>query len=119
MMAFAQESMKFLKFVLSAKRIKRARGATLHSHTMAAFSLWPEGAPVGVVKNLSYLCHVTIRSDSKPIYDILRGRIQEIDNLAPNELYGKVKVIVNGSWIGIVEDAYVLYLFLKQKKYLM
>ena len=41
-MVFAQESMKFLKFVLSAKRLKRARGATLHSHhsqTMAAFSL--------------------------------------------------------------------------------
>jgi len=77
----------------------------------------PEGAPVGVVKNLSYLCHVTIRSDSKPIYDILLGRIQEIDNLTPNELYGKVKVIVNGNWVGIVEDAYHLYLFLKQKKY--
>ena len=54
--------MKFLKFVLSAKRLKRARGATLHSHhsqTMAAFSLWPEGAPglwvccVHVVQTLS------------------------------------------------------------------
>ena len=60
----------------------------------------PEGAPVGVVKNLSYLCHITIRSDSKSIYDILKGRIQEIDELSPKELFEKVKVIVNGNWIG-------------------
>ena len=34
----------------------------------------PEGAPVGVVKNLSYLAHMTIRSNSKPIYDIVEPR---------------------------------------------
>ena len=77
----------------------------------------PEGQPVGVVKNLSYLCHITIRSDSKPIYDILKGRIQEIDTLSPIALFEKVKVIVNGNWIGIVEKAHELYIFLKQKKY--
>ena len=77
----------------------------------------PEGQPVGVVKNLSYLCHVTIKSNSKPIYDVLEPLVIPIEGLKPRELYNKVKIIVNGCWIGVVHKPYELYLFLKEKKY--
>ncbi len=76
----------------------------------------PEGAPVGVVKNLSYLAHVTIRSNSQPIYDIINPRIKAIDDCQPEELYEQIKVVINGAWVGISEDPYKLYMFLKKKK---
>ena len=76
----------------------------------------PEGAPVGVVKNLSYLAHITIRVNSKIIYDILESKIQDIDECAPDELYGRVKIIINGAWIGVCDEPYKLYQFLKMKK---
>ena len=77
----------------------------------------PEGQPVGVVKNLSYMAHITIRSDSNPLYEITEPYIQNIENLAPIDLFNKVKVLINGNWIGIVENPYDLYLFLLEKKY--
>jgi DNA-directed RNA polymerase II subunit RPB2 len=76
----------------------------------------PEGAPVGVVKNLSYLAHITIRANSNIIYDILKGKIIPIDNCGPKDLYERVKIIVNGAWIGICDNPYELYKFLKMKK---
>jgi len=76
----------------------------------------PEGAPVGVVKNLSYLCHITIRSNSQPIYEIVNSHIKPIDECEPKELYEQVKIIINGAWMGISSDPYELYQFLKTKK---
>jgi len=76
----------------------------------------PEGAPVGVVKNLSYLAHITTRSNSKPIYDIVESRITKIDDCNPSDLYEKIKIIINGAWIGISDTPYKLYQFLKEKK---
>ena len=68
----------------------------------------PEGAPVGVVKNLSYLAHITIRANSNIIYDILKDKITPIDNCNPVELYERVKIIINGAWIGICDEPYKL-----------
>ena len=78
----------------------------------------PEGQSVGVVKNLSYMTHVTIASESETIYDYLNEYIIHInENILPNELDNKVKVFVNGSWIGISNEPQKLYLNLKEKKY--
>ena len=76
----------------------------------------PEGQPVGVVKNLAYLAHVTIRSNSEPIYEIVKRNIKPIDDFLPNQLYGKVKVMVNGCWLGVTETPVDLYHFIKNKK---
>jgi DNA-directed RNA polymerase II subunit RPB2 len=76
----------------------------------------PEGAPVGVVKNLSYLAHITIRANSNIIYDILKDKITPIDDCVPKDLYNRVKIIINGAWIGICDEPYELYKFLKIKK---
>jgi DNA-directed RNA polymerase beta subunit len=77
----------------------------------------PEGASVGVVKNLSYMTHVTIHSNSFPIYDYVQPHIVPIQNLTPKEMFNKTKVFVNGNWIGISENPLELYQNLKDKKY--
>ena len=76
----------------------------------------PEGQPVGVVKNLAYLAHVTVRSSSKAIYSVLGPHMKDIAECSPKELYDKAKVIVNGRWIGIAANPVELYTFLKKKK---
>ena len=77
----------------------------------------PEGQSVGVVKNLSYMTHVTLSSDSEPIFAYIKPYIDNIEPCKPEELFGKVKVIVNGAWIGVVKgDAIALYKDMKSKK---
>jgi DNA-directed RNA polymerase II subunit RPB2 len=74
----------------------------------------PEGQSVGVVKNLSYLTIISGYSDSNPIYDYVLPRIKLLGTC---DLYDKVKVFVNGRWLGITEDPISLYNDLKDKKY--
>ena len=77
----------------------------------------PEGQSVGVVKNIAYLAHITIDSASQLIYDVIEDYIIPLENLTTKELFGKVKIIVNGNWIGTVEKPYEFYKYLKLKKY--
>ena len=77
----------------------------------------PEGQSVGVVKNLSYMTHVTLASDSEPIFTYLEPHIHKIEELKPNDVFDKVKVIINGAWVGIVKDNPIeLYNYIKNKK---
>ena len=46
----------------------------------------PEGQPVGVVKNLSYMAHITIRSNSKPLYEVIEPFITKRRFMAPKEI---------------------------------
>ena len=78
----------------------------------------PEGQSVGVVKNLSYMAHVTINSNSSPIYDCIYPKIISIEDITDSSLLNKkVKVFVNGVWIGITDNPLYLYEYLKKKKY--
>ena len=76
----------------------------------------PEGQSVGVVKNLSYMALI-MQSDINIILNVLKGRILPIEDFKPVELYEKVKVIVNGNWLGITDKPVELYKFLKECKY--
>ena len=77
----------------------------------------PEGASVGVVKNMSYMARVTIPCNSNSLYDYVEPFVVPIATLTEKELYEKVKVFVNGTWLGIVRNPIELYESLKQKKY--
>tara|TARA_Y100000992_G_scaffold40874_1_gene22916 strand:- start:5731 stop:9288 length:3558 start_codon:yes stop_codon:yes gene_type:complete len=77
----------------------------------------PEGQSVGVVKNLSYMTHLTITSSSSGLYDYVNDDIVHIEDITPIELFNKVKVIINGTIIGYAKEPYDLYLKLKDKKY--
>jgi DNA-directed RNA polymerase II subunit RPB2 len=76
----------------------------------------PEGASVGIVKSMSNMAHITIPSNSNPLYEYIEPQIVTVDNLKPADLYDKVKVFINGSWVGITEDPKLLYHMLKEMK---
>jgi len=78
----------------------------------------PEGQSVGIVKNLSYMAHITIYSHSASLYDYIMPNIINISDIeSSNDLHGKVKVFINGAWVGITNEAEELYNSLKEKKY--
>ena len=76
----------------------------------------PEGGSVGVVKNLTQLAHVTIPSNSSALYDFVEPFIEPLsEDACPNDYCDKVKVFVNGCWLGISNEPYELYLSLKKR----
>jgi DNA-directed RNA polymerase II subunit RPB2 len=77
----------------------------------------PEGGSVGIVKNLSYMTHITIPSNSTALHEYVKPYITPISELNAKELYNKVKVFINGAWIGISDKSVELYESLKEKKY--
>ena len=79
----------------------------------------PEGGSVGIVKNLSYMTHITTPSNSSGLYDYILPLVDKLDEFKNNieELYDQVKVFINGCWVGITNDPVKLYNNLKEKKY--
>jgi len=78
----------------------------------------PEGASVGIVKNMSMMSHITIHSDSSALYDYILPKIVKLDDtmLTPSYAYNKVKVFINGAWVGITLNPQELYVTLKDMK---
>ena len=77
----------------------------------------PEGQSIGIVKNISYLTHITIPTNSSSLYEYVRPYILSVDKATPNQLYEKVKVFINGAWLGVTDTPMELYNEMKQKKY--
>ena len=77
----------------------------------------PEGGSVGIVKNLSYMTHVTIPCNSSALYDFVEPYVTVFADLTPEDMFNKVKVFVNGCWLGNAENPVELYYSLKEKKY--
>jgi DNA-directed RNA polymerase beta subunit len=79
----------------------------------------PEGQSVGIVKNLSYMTHVTIYSNSNSLHEYVMPHIISLHdtNLKSIDFHKKVKVFINGAWVGITNDPENLYISLKEKKY--
>jgi len=76
----------------------------------------PEGQSVGVVKNLAYMAHITIHSNSLPIYEYVMPNIIDIETIQPKDMFDKVKVFINGAWVGVTDKPQELYAMLKDKK---
>jgi len=79
----------------------------------------PEGQSIGIVKNLAYLAHITINSNSSGLYDYILPSIINIDTYdgSYKELDDYVKVFINGAWVGITKEPKQIYDNLKEKKY--
>ena len=75
----------------------------------------PEGPSVGVVKNLSYMSHVTIQSDSASLYEVVDPYVVP-HLLLTRETIMETKVFINGTWIGNTLCAQELFIFLKHCK---
>jgi len=76
----------------------------------------PEGQSIGVVKNISYMAHITIPTNSDSLYNYILPQIQCIDDHTPTELYKKTKVIINGCWVGVTKTPIELYTDIHEKK---
>ena len=78
----------------------------------------PEGQSIGVVKNIAMMTHITIPTQSTALYEYVSPHILSVEEAkSPTELFDKVKVFVNGSWVGVAHNPMELYLNLKDKKY--
>jgi len=77
----------------------------------------PEGQSIGVVKNISYMGHITIPTNSAALYEYVEPFIQKVDDTPSELIYNKVKVFVNGTWVGVTETPLELYEDMKSKKY--
>jgi len=78
----------------------------------------PEGQSIGVVKNISYMAHITIPTNSSSLYEYVDPFILKVEAAANTaELHGKVKVFVNGTWVGVTTDPFELYDEMKSKKH--
>ena len=77
----------------------------------------PEGQSVGVVKNISYMTHITIASESSGLYEYVKPYIIPIETATLNDISKYVKLFINGTWLGVIVDAVHLYNYLKDLKY--
>ena len=77
----------------------------------------PEGGSIGVVKNISYLGHVTIHSNPASLHAYIDEYIERVETLSPRDTYRQVKVFVNGIWLGITRDPLRLYREFKLMKW--
>jgi DNA-directed RNA polymerase II subunit RPB2 len=77
----------------------------------------PEGQSIGVVKNISYMSHITIPTKSSSLYEYVEPHILKVEDTTPQLLAGKIKVFVNGTWVGVTEKPFELYEAMKDKKY--
>jgi DNA-directed RNA polymerase II subunit RPB2 len=77
----------------------------------------PEGASVGVVKNLPYLTQITIDTTNIPIYNFIRSKIILIETIKPTDTFGKTKIMVDGTIIGFHDEGDKLFCLLKEQKY--
>ena len=77
----------------------------------------PEGQSIGVVKNISYMGHITIPTNSSSLYEYVKPYLLSVNDTSPTDMHGKVKVFVNGAWLGVTETPMELYSDMKDKKY--
>jgi DNA-directed RNA polymerase II subunit RPB2 len=77
----------------------------------------PEGGAVGVVKNLSYMTHITIPSNSAGLYEYVEEYIEPVEKLMPEILAKGIKVFINGCWLGNAKNPIELYKYLKTQKH--
>ena len=78
----------------------------------------PEGGSVGVVKNISYMTHITIQSNTESLYQHAEPFIERLDGASatPKGMFLNTKVFINGAWLGNTQNPMELYNAFKNKK---
>ena len=70
----------------------------------------PDGGNIGIKKHMSILAHITFGCSSAPIIKMLFDNgVVPIEDMLPIHLFNKVKIFVNGKWVGIHEDPISLH----------
>lgn len=92
----------------------------LHNTTWGFFcpAETPEGQSIGVVKNISYMTHITIPTNSSSLYEYVAPYLCPFEEVASTKVMNKkTKVFVNGCWLGITERPLELYNEMKDRKH--
>lgn len=77
----------------------------------------PEGQSIGVVKNISYMAHITIPTNSSSLYEYVKPFVLSVEDTTVQDLHGKIKVFVNGVFLGATNEPTELYNEMKNKKH--
>ncbi|KAL5016562.1 hypothetical protein ScPMuIL_006151 [Solemya velum] len=86
---------------------KLARPRQLHNTQwgMICPAETPEGAAVGLVKNLALMAYISVGSQPSPILEFLEEwSMENLEEVAPSAIQGATKIFVNGCWVGIHRD---------------
>lgn len=60
----------------------------------------PEGAAVGLVKNLALMAYISVGSQPSPILEFLEEwSMENLEELSPSSIVDAVKIFVNGCWV--------------------
>eukprot|EP00916_Digyalum_oweni_P019141 GHVL01031883.1.p1 GENE.GHVL01031883.1~~GHVL01031883.1.p1 ORF type:complete len:930 (+),score=122.69 GHVL01031883.1:93-2882(+) len=75
----------------------------------------PEGHAVGLVKNVSLMCYITVGSHPAVVADVLvEHSLNPLESMAPSQISKATKVFLNGCWLGMHEDPQELVNTLKE-----
>merc|ERR1719414_2215127 len=65
----------------------------------------PEGAAVGLVKNLALMAYVSVGNTPSPILEFLEEwSMENLEEISPSSIADATKIFVNGCWVGIHRD---------------
>lgn len=63
----------------------------------------PEGAAVGLVKNLALMAYISVGSQPSPILEFLEEwSMENLEEIAPSAIADATKIFVNGCWVSII-----------------
>lgn len=64
----------------------------------------PEGAAVGLVKNLALMAYISVGSQPSPILEFLEEwSMENLEEIAPSAIANATKIFVNGCWVSTSE----------------
>lgn len=62
----------------------------------------PEGAAVGLVKNLALMAYISVGSQPSPILEFLEEwSMENLEEIAPSAIADATKIFVNGCWVSL------------------
>lgn len=62
----------------------------------------PEGASVGIVKNMALTCMISLETNPHPVLVCLHELgIIPLEQASPEAIYNYIRVMVNGDWVGV------------------
>jgi DNA-directed RNA polymerase II subunit RPB2 len=79
----------------------------------------PEGQPIGLVKNLSLACEISVSQPSQIhiIKKLMGDELIALESLPYNQFNNYSKVFINGDWVGFVADGYALKKRLREYRF--
>ena len=75
----------------------------------------PEGAAVGLVKNLALMAYISVGSQPSPILEFLEEwSMENLEDIESSAIAHSTKIFVNGCWVGVHRDPEHLMSTLRQ-----